>query len=193
MITTGIIKRQVWMADDDESDHMVKNSQSVLRLNDQYDNHPNVEEFTKECNVMFVYGTYVLEGEVDAKFSLGDVWNLFQGDTLRKNAGSFYRQMINCRKAWNYIQKTLDLPLSAEIIRQAHGLMMEDERDVVVGEYRKSTAFAGYHIVSLAGPIERYMEDEIFRFHETKRDDPIMATTNIFGNIINIHPFEDRN
>ena len=192
MITTGIIKRQVWMADDDESDHMVKNSQSVLRLNDQYDNHLYVEEFTKECNVMFVYGTYVLEEEVDAKFSLGDVWNLFQGDTLRNNAGSFYRQMINCRKAWNYIQKTLDLPLSAEIIRQAHGLMMEDERDVVVGEYRKSTAFAGYHIVSLAGPIERYMEDEIFRFHETKRDDPIMAATNIFGNIININPFEDR-
>ena len=192
MITTGIIKRQVWMADDDESDHMVKNSQSVLRLNDQYDNHLYVEEFTKECNVMFVYGTYVLEEEVDAKFSLGDVWNLFQGDTLRNNAGSFYRQMINCRKAWNYIQKKLDLPLSAEIIRQAHGLMMEDERDVVVGEYRKSTAFAGYHIVSLAGPIERYMEDEIFRFHETKRDDPIMAATNIFGNIININPFEDR-
>ena len=192
MITTGIIKRQVWTADDDESDHMVKNSQSELRLNDQYDNHLYVEEFTKECNVMFVYGTYVLEGEVDAKFSLGDVWNLFQGDTLRNNAGSFYRQMINCRKAWNYIQKTLDLPLSAEIIRQTHGLMMEDERDVVVGEYRKSTAFAGYHIVSLAGPIERYMEDEIFRFHETKRDDPIMAATNIFGNIININPFEDR-
>ena len=188
-----MLRRQVWMADDDEFDHIVKNSQRVLRLNDQYENHPYVEEFTKECNVMFVYGTYVLEGEVDAKFSLGDVWNLFQGDTLRNNAGSFYRQMINCRKAWNYIQKTLDLPLSAEIIRQAHGLMMEDERDFVVGEYRKSTAFAGYHIVSLAGPIERYMEDEIFRFHETKRDDPIMATTNIFGNIINIHPFEDRN
>ena len=27
---------------------------------------------------MFVYGTYVLEREVDAKFSLGDVWKLFK-------------------------------------------------------------------------------------------------------------------
>ena len=77
MITTVMLKRQVWMADDDEFDHIVTNSQRVLRLNDQYENHPYVEGFTKGCNVMFIYGTYVLEGEVDAKFSLGDIWNLF--------------------------------------------------------------------------------------------------------------------
>ena len=48
---------------------------------------------------MFVYGTYVLEGEADAKFSLGDIWNLFQRDTLPNNASNFYRQMVNCMKA----------------------------------------------------------------------------------------------
>ena len=42
----------------------------MLRLNDQYKNHVYVEEFTKECNV---YGTYILEGEADAKFSLDDI------------------------------------------------------------------------------------------------------------------------
>ena len=31
------------------------------------------------------------------------------------------------------------------------------------------------------------------RFHETKKDDPILSATNLFENIINIHPFEDRN
>ena len=76
---------------------------------------------------MFVYGTYVLEGEADAKFSLGDIWNLFHGDTLPNNASNFCWQMINCMKVWDYLQKTLDLPLNTEIIRQAHGLMMEDE------------------------------------------------------------------
>ena len=70
---------------------------------------------------------------------------------------------------------------------------MEDEKDVLVGEYRKSPVFAGYHIFAPAGHIERYMEDSIFRFHETKKDDPIMAATNLFGNMINIHPFEDGN
>ena len=147
------LRRQVWMADDDEFDHLVKNLQRVLRLNDQYENHPCVEEFTKECSVMFVYGIYVLEGEVDPKFPLGDIWNLFQGDTLPNNASNFCRQMINCMKAWNYLQKTLRLPLNTKIIRQAHELMME--KDVLVGEYRKSPAFPGYHIFAPADYIER--------------------------------------
>ena len=128
-----MLRRQVWMADDDEFDHIVKNSQRVLKLNDQYENHPFAEEFTKERNVMFVYGTYVLEGEVDAKFSSSDIWILFREDSLPNNASNFCRQMINCMKAWNYLQKTLDFPLNTEIIRQAYGLMMEDEKDALVG------------------------------------------------------------
>ena len=70
---------------------------------------------------------------------------------------------------------------------------MEDEKDVLTGKYTKSPAFAGYHIFAPAGHIERYMEDAIFKFHETKKDDPIMAATNLFGNVINIHSFGDGN
>ena len=120
MITTGMLKRQVWMAGNDEFEYIVKNSQRLLGLNDQYENYPYVEEFTNGGNVMFVYGRYVLEGEADAKFSLGDIWNLFQGDALSNNASNFCGQMINCIKVWNYLQKTLDFPLNTEIIRQAH-------------------------------------------------------------------------
>ena len=43
--------------------NIAKNSQRVLGLSTQYENHPYVEEFTKECNVMFVCGTYVLESK----------------------------------------------------------------------------------------------------------------------------------
>ena len=68
-----MLKGQFWMADNDEFDHIVKNSQKVLKLSNQYKNHLCVEEFTKKCNVMFVYRTYVFEGEADAKFSLDDV------------------------------------------------------------------------------------------------------------------------
>ena len=94
-----MLRRQVWMADDDEFDHIVKNSQRVLRLNDQYENHSYVEEFTKQCNFMYVYGTYILEGEVDAKFSLGGIWKLFQKDLLRNNSSNFCRQMIKSMMA----------------------------------------------------------------------------------------------
>ena len=70
--------------------------------------------------------------------------------------------------------------------------MMEDEK-FLVGEYRKSPALAGYCIFAPADHIERYMEDVIFRFYETKNDDPIMVATNLLGNIIKIPPFEDGN
>ena len=117
---------------DDEFDHVVQNSQRVLRLNDQYKNHLYVEEFTETRGVMFVYGIYILEGEANAKFSLDDIWNLFQEDALPNNTCMFCRQMINCMNAWNYLQKTSNLPLSTEIIKQAHNIMMEDEKDVLV-------------------------------------------------------------
>ena len=77
------------MADDDEFYHVIKNSQKVLGLNYQYENHPYAKEFTKNCNVKFVYGTYVLEGEADANFFLNEIWNLFQGDALPNNASNF--------------------------------------------------------------------------------------------------------
>ena len=90
MITTGMLKRQFWIADDDEFDHVVKNSKRLVRLNDQHENHPYVEKFTKERSVVFVYETYVLDGEAVAKFSLDDVWSLFQ-DTLPNIASNICR------------------------------------------------------------------------------------------------------
>ena len=84
MITTGMLRPQVWMVDD-EFDYIVKNSQRVFGLNIQYENHRYIEEFTKQCNVMFIYGTYALEGEADLKFSLSHIWNLFQEDHLPNN------------------------------------------------------------------------------------------------------------
>ena len=116
----------------------------------------------KKSVMLCVYSTYVLEGEADAKFSLDDTWKLFQEDLLPNNASNFCRQMINCMKAWNYLQKTLGLPLNSKIIKQVHGSMMVDEKDVLAGEYRTSPVFAGYHIFALASHIERYA---IFRFH----------------------------
>ena len=151
------------MPDDDEFDYIVKNSQRVLGLSFQHENHQYVEEFTKQSNVMYVYGIYVLEGEADAKFSLSELWKLFQEDPLPNNTSNFYTQMMNCMKAWNYLQKTSDLPLNTEIIKQTHKIMIYGE-DILMGEYRKSLVFAGYHIFAPASLIERYTEDAIFRF-----------------------------
>ena len=140
MITISMLRRQVWIADDDKLDHILENSQRLLGLSAQYENHRYVEEFRKQCNVMFIYGIYALEGEAYSKFSLGDIWNLFQEDHLPNNTSNFCRQIINCMGAWNYIQKTSDLSLNIETIKQTHKIMMNG-----VGECRKSSVFAGYH------------------------------------------------
>ena len=90
-----MLKRQACIADDDEFYHIIENSQSALKLNTQYENHPYVEEFTKGCSVMFVYGINFLEGEANTKFSLSEIWNLLQAGPLPNNTSNFCRQMIN--------------------------------------------------------------------------------------------------
>ena len=52
--------------------------QRVLKLNAQYENQPYVEEFTKSCSAVFIYGTYVLEWKADENVFLGDTLNLLQ-------------------------------------------------------------------------------------------------------------------
>ena len=99
-------------------------------------------------------------------------------------------------RAWNYLQKTSGSPLKSRpsskhkitIDKEKH----RDGKDILVGEYRKSSVFSGYHVFTTAGLIERYMKGVIFKFHETKKNDPIMGATNLFGNM-NINPFEDGN
>ena len=113
---------------------------------------------------MFVYGTYVLEWEADAKFSLGDIWNLLQSPN---NASNFYRQMINCMRAWNYIQKTSGSPLSIETIKQTHKIMM-DGTDVLAGECRRSLVFAGYHIFA-PGSYKDTCKAQFLDFKKPKR------------------------
>ena len=67
-------------------------------------------------------------------------------------SNNFDRQMINCMRAWNYLQKTSDLPLNTEIVRQTLNILM-DEEDILVREYRKSSVFIGYHMFTPASLI----------------------------------------
>lgn len=86
-----MFRRQVWMANNDDFDHIVDNLQRVLKLSAQYEDHPYVEVFTKEYSIMFVFVTNFLEGETDVKFSLSEIWNLLQDvvDPLPDNASIF--------------------------------------------------------------------------------------------------------
>ena len=73
--------------------------------------------------------------------------------------------------------------------------MMEDEKGVLVGEYRKSPIFLRYCIFLSAGTIERLVDDALYFYYHLNDPtiDPILAVTNLFVDLINIHPFEDGN
>ena len=42
-----MLRQQMWMADDDEFDHIIENSQRALKLNSQHENRPYVKKFLR--------------------------------------------------------------------------------------------------------------------------------------------------
>ena len=60
--------QHTWIENNDELDRINIKAPRVLNLRAQCENHPYAEEFTKEHNAAFTYGTYVLEGDVNANF-----------------------------------------------------------------------------------------------------------------------------
>ena len=58
-------------------------------------------------------------------------------------------------------RKTSDRPLNAEIIRQTRKKVM-DGKDVLVGEHRRSSIFAGYHILHQLVILKDTMEGPMF-------------------------------
>ena len=64
MITSRMLRQQRWMENNDDFDHILANA--------QLENHLYAEEFTKECNVVLISGTYVSEGQAYGNFSLSE-------------------------------------------------------------------------------------------------------------------------
>ena len=77
-VKLSLLKKQLWMADEDEFSHLKSRITEVKRLTSKYKNHPYVDEFMREWMVMFSYGTYILEGEIDPNFSSSEIWSLIQ-------------------------------------------------------------------------------------------------------------------
>ena len=105
---------------------------------------------------------------------------------------SFKKQRKQFLQTNDELHQDIELPTKIiDHVKQTDKIMMEDEKDVLAGEYRKSPVFSGYYIFTPPAHIKRYTDGAIFRIHETKKDDPIRAATNLFGNMINTSPFED--
>ena len=79
---------------------------------------------------------------------------------LPSNASVFCSKMINCVEVLMYLESTSSSPIKVDIIKNAHKIMMHEEKhwggkDSLLGEHRKSLAFAGYHIFAPVNVIEK--------------------------------------
>lgn len=110
MITASMLILQGCTEDNIEFDHTIANGQKILKLNAQYYQHSCLEEFTKEINVVFIHGTYVLDGKKGSNFSFSELWNLLQDaeDPLPNNTVIFCTQMIT------YVRSCLKLSLESQ-------------------------------------------------------------------------------
>ena len=85
-----------------------------------------------------------------------------------------------CTRTWDYLQKSLSLPLNVETIKRAHKMMGKD------GEYRKLPVFVGCLIFPLTDTISRLVDDVLRRYYHLTSRDPISAAGGLFIDLINI-------
>ena len=173
------------MADEDEFSHLKARITEVKSLTSKYKNHRYVKDFMKDWKVMFSYGTYLLEGEIDPNFSSSKIWSLIQEDSNNK---VIQRRFVNLISAVEYLQLQPDL--TPEKLKRVHTMIMQQEKNMLIGEYRKTPAFAGFTMFAPASAIEKLIKEGLQRCYD---DDPISAATKLFAELINIHPFEDGN
>ena len=85
-----------------------------------------------------------------------------------------------CMRACHCIQKTSDLPLKAETIKQTHKIIMNG-KNILVGEYRKSP-IVGYRIFPLSDTVGRLVDDALYYYYHPSDPtiNPILVAANLF-------------
>ncbi|XP_057305474.1 protein adenylyltransferase fic-1-like [Hydractinia symbiolongicarpus] len=155
--------------------------------------HYWIQRVLKRWKVLFTYGTYTSEGEVN--FSATETWNLMKDPEdahLDDKSKSFKRQMINFMLALNWMKGCGRL--MPDKIQTVLEIMMRGEKSgkpVLTGKYRTTNAV--YHEFAPVSAIPRLVTDALDRYYSTETDDPIWNAVRLFIDLINIHPFEDGN
>lgn len=187
------------MVDECEYQNVLVKTTGLAELAQKRKGHSYVEQFLEGWDLIFAYGTYTSEGEVDPNFSASETWNLMQDPDNAHVDGttkSFRRQMINFIAALKYMRGCGRLTPTK--IQTAHGILMRGEKHrsgkpVLIGEYRKTKVFAGFHEFAPVPAIPKLVEDALDRYYSDDASDPIWNAVNLFIDMINIHPFEDGN
>ena len=88
-----------------------------------------------------------------------------------------------------HTKKSSDFSLNIETIKQTHKIMMDKEKQ----RMEKISSWENIENRLYLQAIIFLHQLALLKDVRKTHDDPIMAATSLFGNIINIHPFEDGN
>ena len=160
-----MLKRQPWMKDGE----LITLERRLLNLKDIVKkDHPLKDDFMKHWTARFMAETYRLEGEIlDPECCQNAMEHLALAEPLGDQTMT---------------------ELSTAAIKKTHALLLPQ----YVGNYRTKEAYAGYHMFDPASTIAYGMEAAVAKFNKADGN-PILAASQLFLDVINIHPFPDGN
>ena len=170
------------MADEDEFSHLKSRITEVKKLTSKYKNYPYVEDFMREWKVIFSYGTYTLEIEIN-------FLPVTFGVTLRRSK-VIRRRLLNLIRALEFLQ--LEPDLTPEKLKHVHKMIMQQEKHPNSNDYayqrvQENTSFCRLQDVCSSKCNQMLMNNALHRYYSSD-DDSIYAATKLFADMINIHP-----
>jgi fido (protein-threonine AMPylation protein) len=110
-------------------------------------------------------------------------------------------QLLQHLAAFKYMLSSLSGPLTEDLIKTTHGIMMKDLSNeqgfkINAGMYRQISVFAGDHVYPTHTCIPRCMTDIVERYNMKMSEadhDPYQLASWIYFEVVSLHPFEDGN
>ena len=133
-IKVSLLKRQLWMADEDEFSHVKFRIIEVKSLaSKKYKNYPYVEEFMRDWKVIFSYGIYMLERGINSPPPPPPPCEIWNNSEYKSKV--IQRRLLHLISAFEYLQ--LEPDLTPEKLKHVQSMIMQQEKHVLIKEYRK--------------------------------------------------------
>jgi len=188
---------------------------------EKIETHPSyVPIYFQRSSFIFVIASNKLEATLSPSFSKSETFRLlknamefplqagelagtrFPANGSSSDSSEVRRQMFQHMRALQFLMSKVREPLTEQVIRGAHALLMEGAYDsnsnaaIQHGEYRSCPSYSntGYTYPE-PDRIAPQMADVIRQYNEDKKDvnKSITVAARLFYRLVTVHPFEDGN
>lgn len=187
------------------------------QYNQKYKNHPLMNDFASDSMVMFLYGSNALEGTlpeckkgdtfpiVRESFKRGELFNINSSRQWDSEGRLSCQERDQIFRHFN-AKQALDIKsdLNLEIIKRVHFILMSNstkaKKPVKNGEFRTGPCFSSgtWKVYPPHQCIEGGLSNILSTFNQKAKvcsspKEKIEAATELFYDVVSLHPFEDGN